>query len=210
MFKRRRKLMQQTLGPRSIPNYHNGLQVETKRFVQSLLADPENYMRHIRRYSGGLVLSVVYGYNATSSDDKYLLLAEESMNLLANEMITGVGVWPVDVFPVLRYIPAWFPGGSFKRKAKIWKKKMEEFVELPFIEAKGNAASISICFFWHRRSYPVYRQQEPFYPHFAVLTLKTVINLHQTKKTIWNGLPIPCTPRAQIRYDSFDRIAVAY
>ena len=136
--------MQQTLGPRSVPNYYDGLQVETMRFIQSLQADPENYIRHIRRYSGGLTLSVVYGYNATSSDDKYLLLAEESMNLLANEMVTGVGVWPVDVFPFLKYIPTWFPGGTFKIKAARWKERMEEFVNLPFIEAKKNAVCTKI------------------------------------------------------------------
>ncbi|KAF5321607.1 hypothetical protein D9619_002026 [Psilocybe cf. subviscida] len=143
-FKRRRRLMHETLGPRSISNYHEGLQVETIRFVQSLLADPKDYIRHIRRYSGGLTLSAVYGYNATSSDDKFLLLAEESMDLIANEIVGGVGLWPVDIFPFLRYIPAWAPGGGFKRKAAVWKSKIHEFMQLPYDEAKDNMATGTI------------------------------------------------------------------
>jgi cytochrome P450 len=136
-FKRRRKLMQLTLGPRSIPSYHQGLETETKTFIRSLVSDPINYLWHIRRYAGGLTLSVVYGYKALSSNDPYLVLAEECMDLLANKMASGPGIWPVDVFPILQYLPAWFPGGSFKTNAAIWKVKMDEFIEKPWAHAKA-------------------------------------------------------------------------
>ncbi|KDR72492.1 hypothetical protein GALMADRAFT_142815 [Galerina marginata CBS 339.88] len=135
-FKRRRRLMQLTLGPRSIPNYYPALETETTTFIRSLVSDPTNYIRHIRRYSGGLTLSVVYGYKVASIDDPYLLLAEESVGLLANEMVQGTDIWPVDVFPILQYVPKWFPGASFKRKAVLWKAKMDEFIEKPWIHAK--------------------------------------------------------------------------
>lgn len=130
-FKRQRKLMQLTLGPRSIPNYYSMLEQETRSFIEYLLADPANYMRHIRRYSGGTLLSVVYGYKATSSNDEYLVLAEKGMDLLANKMASGLGIWSVDVFPFLRYIPSWFPGASFKRKAVIWGATIRQFAEAP-------------------------------------------------------------------------------
>lgn len=148
--------MHQTLGPRNIPPYYKGMELETKQFIRSILSDPTNYMRHIRRYSGGLTLSVVYGYEVASSDDKYLLLAEECMNLLANEMASGPGLWPVDIFPILRYVPAWAPGGGFKRKAKIWKARMEEFFERPFVEAKGNMVRCRIFHGSRKRSKPNY------------------------------------------------------
>lgn len=143
-FKRRRRLMQQTLGPRSISNYHEGLQVETKRFVQSLIADPKNYIQHIRRYSGGITLSAIYGYNATSSDDRFFVLAEESMDIIANKIVGGVGLWPVDIFPFLRYLPAWAPGGGFKRKAAAWRKKIHDSMQLPYDGAKASM----VCVLW--------------------------------------------------------------
>ncbi|KAF5357215.1 hypothetical protein D9756_006364 [Leucocoprinus leucothites] len=143
-FRRRRKLMQMTLGPRNIQNYHSGMEAETKTFLRSIVSDPSNYLRHIRRYAGGLTLSVVYGYKALSSNDPYLLLAEECMTLLSNEMAPGPGIWPVDIFPILRYFPKWLPGGTFKVKAAKWKQRMEEFIEKPWAHAKASMMSGTI------------------------------------------------------------------
>jgi len=77
-------------------------------------------------------LSVVYGYEAVSNDDKFLLLAEECVDLLANRIASGGGIWPVDIFPSLKHIPLWFPGSGFKRNAIQWKEKIEEFVDKPY------------------------------------------------------------------------------
>ena len=141
IFRRRRKLMHQTLGPRTLPQYLSGLEAETKTFIRSLVTDSDNYLRHIRRYSGGLTLSIIYGYQVKSSDDQYLLLAEECMSLLANKISSSPGLWPVDILPFLRHIPAWFPGGSFKKKAAEWKLKMTTFIESPFAHAKASMVS---------------------------------------------------------------------
>ncbi|KDR76850.1 hypothetical protein GALMADRAFT_67401 [Galerina marginata CBS 339.88] len=143
-FRRRRKLMQKTLGPRSIPAYHSILHSETHTFIDALVSSPSNYLRHIRRYSGGITLAVVYGYPVTSSSDKYLLLAEECMGLLANEIASGTGLWLVDVLPFLRYLPSWFPGAGFKRKAAIWKPRLDAFMDRPYENAKSRWKSNSI------------------------------------------------------------------
>lgn len=140
-FKRRRKLMQQALGPRSIATYNTSMEVETREFIGALILDPTNYIRHIRRYAGGLALSVIYGFEPASNEDKYLILLENAMDLFTNEMTPGFGIWPVDIFPFLQHIPEWVPGGSFKRKAKVWKRRVEEFAESPFIEAQTNKVS---------------------------------------------------------------------
>lgn len=177
--------MQQTLGPRSIPNYHEGLQVETKQFVRSLLADPKNYIRHIRQYSGGLTLSAVYGYTARSSNDKYFLIAEESMDIIANEIVGGVGLWPVDIFPFLRYIPTWAPGGGFKRKAAVWKNKIHDFMQMPYDEAKQSMVrpkrGLRIVLPLKECSS---RQREPsFPPSVALISNKAVITPRSRRTT---------------------------
>ncbi|KNZ74378.1 O-methylsterigmatocystin oxidoreductase [Termitomyces sp. J132] len=134
-----RRYIQQTLGPRSIPAYHSMIQDETAVFLRALLYNPANYLSDIRKYAGGLTLAVVYGYKVKSVDDKYLMMAEECLAILANEIASGSGIWPVDIFPVLNYIPEWFPGASFKRKAAIWKPKMAEFIRAPFEYSKSAA-----------------------------------------------------------------------
>ena len=67
--------------------------------MQRLLASPQDFAAHIRRYAGGLTLQSIYGYHAAARDDAFLALAEESVDILANRIASGGGIWPVDVFP---------------------------------------------------------------------------------------------------------------
>lgn len=130
--RRQRRLLQTALGPSSIRNYHPLLELETKPFLRRLLENPAGYMDHIRRYAGGLTLSVVYGHQVKSNDDEFLRLAEDCVDVLANRIASSGQIWLVDVFPILKHIPLWFPGSSFKRQAAQWKAMMQEFVDRPY------------------------------------------------------------------------------
>ncbi|KAG1814714.1 cytochrome P450 [Suillus subaureus] len=130
--RRQRKLMQKAFGPAVIPNYHGLMQMESRPFLSRLVSSPLQFQDHIRRYAGGLTLLVVYGHQVKSNDDPFLNLAEECVDILANRIASGGGIWPVDIFPALKHLPVWFPGASFKRNAQIWKAKMEEFVDRPY------------------------------------------------------------------------------
>ncbi|KIK42243.1 hypothetical protein CY34DRAFT_83884 [Suillus luteus UH-Slu-Lm8-n1] len=130
--RRQRKLMQKAFGPAVIPRYHGLMQMESRPFLSRLVSSPLQFQDHIRRYAGGLTLLVVYGHQVKSNDDPFLNLAEECVGILANRIASGGGIWPVDIFPALKYLPLWFPGASFKRNAVIWKAKMEEFVDRPY------------------------------------------------------------------------------
>ncbi|KAG1736610.1 cytochrome P450 [Suillus paluster] len=135
--RRQRKLMQKAFGPAVIPTYHPLMQMETSPFLKRLVSSPLKFQDHIRRYAGALTLLVVYGHQVKSNDDPFLNLAEECVDILANRIASGGGIWPVDLFPALKYIPNWFPGASFKRNASIWKDKMQEFVDRPFAFVKA-------------------------------------------------------------------------
>ncbi|KAG1732839.1 cytochrome P450 [Suillus lakei] len=130
--RRQRKLMQKAFGPAVIPRYHELMQMESRPFLSRLVSSPLQFQDHIRRYAGGLTLLVVYGHQVKSNDDPFLNLAEECVDILANRIASGGGIWPVDIFPALKHLPLWFPGASFKRNAAIWKAKMEEFVDRPY------------------------------------------------------------------------------
>lgn len=137
-YNRRKTFMRQTLGPKSVPNYYPLVTTETRSFIENILLDPSQYQRHLRKYAGGSILSVVYGYQVTSHTDQFLLVAEECMDLLANKIATGLGIWPVDMIPVLKYLPSWFPGTGFKRNAAVWKVKMQQFADGPYEHALAN------------------------------------------------------------------------
>jgi len=139
--KRQRKLMHKAFGLSVIPSYNPLIQSETYGFLRRLVISPANYVAHTRRYAGGLTLKVVYGYEPVSHEDEFLGLAEECVNLLANKIASGGGIWPVDIFPSLQYLPSWAPGAGFKVKAAQWKIKMEEFVDKPYEFVKNSIKS---------------------------------------------------------------------
>ncbi|THU76873.1 cytochrome P450 [Dendrothele bispora CBS 962.96] len=47
----------------------------------------------------------------------------------------------VDYFPLLKYIPSWFPGATFKQKAKVWAQEVLDLNELPWKDVKSFIAS---------------------------------------------------------------------
>ncbi|KAF7304355.1 Cytochrome P450 [Mycena chlorophos] len=136
--RRQRRLLNQAFGTSSIPAYHPLIETETHGFIRRLIADPKKYMQQARRYAGGLTLSVVYGYEPALQNDKFLALGEESVDLLANKIASGGGIWPVDIFPALKNLPTWAPGSGFLLKAKVWKAKMTEFVDVPYNFVKAS------------------------------------------------------------------------
>lgn len=50
--------------------------------------------------------------------------------------VTTPGAFIVDVFPLLRYLPEWFPGAGFRRSARIWKRELLDMVNIPHQHAK--------------------------------------------------------------------------
>jgi len=150
--KRQRRLFNQALGLQAIPAYYPLLQTETVAFLRRLAVDPSQYESHMRRYAGSLMLSVVYGYEVKSNEDKFLQLAEECVDLMAKHIASGSGIWPVDIIPALQYLPNWAPGSGFKRKAVKWKAKFEELVEKPYEYVKSTmvrfpliVVSVTLC-----------------------------------------------------------------
>jgi hypothetical protein len=75
-------------------------------------------------------MDIAYGIEVQESGDPYVSLAEEVMIGGIEASIPGA-FW-VDLFPVLAYVPSWFPGAGFKKKAAHWRKLNETLVEKPF------------------------------------------------------------------------------
>ncbi|KAI0360725.1 cytochrome P450 [Trametes cingulata] len=131
-LRRQRKLMLQALGQNRVHEYHPLLEIQTHNLLQGILNSPDESQSIIRRYTGGLTLLIVYGYRVLSNADQLLEMADESLELLSNHIAAAGKVWLVDLFPPLKYVPAWFPGAGFKRNAAVWKGKMEAFVNVPY------------------------------------------------------------------------------
>ena len=131
--RRQRRLLTSAFGIPTIPQYHPLITSSTHSFLRHLISSPTDYVQWIKNYAGSLTLSVVYGYKISDpKNDEFLTMADEQVELLANKIAGGGGLWPVDLVPALRHLPEWMPGAGFKRLARIWREKMEVCVERPF------------------------------------------------------------------------------
>ena len=61
------------------------------------------------------VLRVSYGIELSEANDEYFKLVKKMSDI--GEDITVPGRYPVEAIPLLRFLPAWFPGVQFKRYA---------------------------------------------------------------------------------------------
>ena len=75
-------------------------------------------------------MKIGYGIAVQESDDPYISIAEEAINGASGASIPGA-FW-VDLFPILKYIPSWFPGAGFQKKAAGWRESINTMAEKPF------------------------------------------------------------------------------
>ncbi|CAE6459815.1 unnamed protein product [Rhizoctonia solani] len=80
---------------------------------------------YVQRTAGATVVRLTYGYIPRDEDDEYIKIAERAMDNFA--LATTPGMFMVDVFPLLQYIP-WAP---FKRTAFEWRKQLSELIDVP-------------------------------------------------------------------------------
>ena len=76
------------------------------------------------------ITKIAYGIDVQESDDPYILRAEDALDGLNQATIPGA-FW-VDFFPILKYVPRWFPGAGFQKKAAGWREINAIMIEKPF------------------------------------------------------------------------------
>ena len=75
-------------------------------------------------------MDIAYGIKIQESGDRYISIAEEVIK--AGSEVGIPGAFLVDLFPILLYVPSWFPCAGFKRKAEHWRKLIAILAENPF------------------------------------------------------------------------------
>ncbi|KDQ54080.1 hypothetical protein JAAARDRAFT_410464 [Jaapia argillacea MUCL 33604] len=119
---------------------------ETKKHLIRVLEDPDEVAQSIRKTAGAIILLMAYGYRVKEGNDPLVDLVDAGMEEFA--IMTSPGAFLVDVFPILRHVPSWFPGAGFKRLVVEWKKTCADLVALPFqyVEEQMAAGSATPSF----------------------------------------------------------------
>ncbi|KAF4951326.1 hypothetical protein FGADI_7524 [Fusarium gaditjirri] len=110
-------------------------EIEVGHFLLHLLRDPDRLVEHIQKQAGSVIVKVVYGYTADQfRPDAFLSTVRKIVDEFG--IAAKPGAFMVDLIPLLKYVPAWFPGAGFKTTAKEWRSNLESSVEDPaaFVE----------------------------------------------------------------------------
>ncbi|KAI1008649.1 hypothetical protein LB504_001985 [Fusarium proliferatum] len=131
-LKQHRKLVHQQLGTKTAASRFRDVQdVESRRLLLRILNRPEKLSMHIKTEASAIILKMTYGYNLEAEkQDPLALLIEQMMHNFSLAFIPMS--WPVDVLPILRYLPETLPGMSFKHIARDWNSNMRMVVDVPY------------------------------------------------------------------------------
>jgi hypothetical protein len=75
-----------------------------------------------------------------------ILIAEEAVAAIAELLIAGAFL--VDIIPILKYVPDWFPGAKFKRKAAMMRTHAERMRNATFEATTKLMVFIPWTFLW--------------------------------------------------------------
>ena len=75
-----------------------------------------------------------YSIKIQPYEDPYIKIAEEASAAIGELMIPGAFL--VDIIPILKYVPEWFPGAEFQRKAAVMRKHAAIIRETAFAAAE--------------------------------------------------------------------------
>ena len=82
----------------------------------------------------------MYGYDVESIDDPCVTNAEKSLALGIELLVPGRSL--IDIFPILAFVPAWFPGASSQKLAAKVKRLTEEVRRVPMDWAKARVVCL--------------------------------------------------------------------
>ncbi|KAJ6502305.1 cytochrome P450 [Mycena sanguinolenta] len=141
-WREHRRIFQQHFRQEACRNYRPIQMKKIHQLLQRLLSSPQEFREHLKTLAAATIMATIYGYEV-HSDDHFVALAENAAQKLADSVLPGA--FAVNVFPILRYLPSWMPGGGFHRVAAEARQLTEEMREVPFKFVKQNMNQAGDC-----------------------------------------------------------------
>ncbi|KZP26041.1 cytochrome P450 [Athelia psychrophila] len=122
-----------------IPKFNLAFTRNAYGLLRRLLESPETWQEHVRHQVGAMIIEVSYGLDVLPQNDPFIHSADKGVAALGIALMPGAFL--VNMIPILKHVPSWFPGAGFKRKAKEWKVYADEILEAPFKALKEEIAN---------------------------------------------------------------------
>ena len=84
----------------------------------------------------GVPLATMYGYEVQRENDPCIAAADEVAEIVGPLSMPGGTL--LNVFPILRHIPTWFPGAGTQRKIERARALTEKMIEIPMDKLKND------------------------------------------------------------------------
>ncbi|CAF3560994.1 hypothetical protein SNK03_006415 [Fusarium graminearum] len=131
-FRYFRKLVHQQMGTKLIcSEFRDTQDLESLRFLIRNLERPEELQKHIKTEAAAIILRIIYGYSIEPRKVDPLVSLIETMMIHFSDAFVPLS-WAVDIFPSLNNLPDWFPGTSFKKTAREWRRVTDQSLDVPY------------------------------------------------------------------------------
>ncbi|KAJ4499744.1 cytochrome P450 [Lentinula lateritia] len=134
LFNEHKKLFHQEFHPSNSSLHRPHEKKALGVFLNSLIDTPKEWESNIKQMIGAIIIGVAYGVQVQPKNDPNIDAAARMYGVLNTVLLPGAFL--VDTLPILQYIPSWFPGASFKRKARAWYGVRKETVLPPYMQVK--------------------------------------------------------------------------
>ncbi|PIL25374.1 cytochrome P450 [Ganoderma sinense ZZ0214-1] len=134
-WRQHRRAVHPTMTPDVVPQYQAFQSDAARNLIRLILQSPGDLGSHIKFTFAAIVMGALYGIELREPHDKYYHMVER-MGEVGEEILIP-GRFPVEAFPVLRYLPSWFPGGGFKKWAADAKRDISSIVDYLFEGSKS-------------------------------------------------------------------------
>ncbi|CCM05895.1 uncharacterized protein FIBRA_08133 [Fibroporia radiculosa] len=147
VFRRHRRWLSDTFQKSVVKDYQSLQLRELHILLSGLIAKPEQYSSHFKRFIGAILMQIAYGHVVTSDNDKYITVADETLLKIVRFGSPGTTMadfWPAckcihpsksDInteFISVAYLPAWVPGAGFKRHVTEVRTLVRKMIDRPY------------------------------------------------------------------------------
>ncbi|EGE82874.1 OrdA protein [Blastomyces dermatitidis ATCC 18188] len=140
-FRRCRKYLHRELGTKvSAAQFRSVQETEINRQLVRALNEPGKWLEHFKTSAGATVLKMAYGYTIEPHKPDPLVNLIDKM-MMEFSLAAVPMAWAVDIIPALRHLPENFPGATFKKTARRWRKSIQASAYIPYRFVQRQMAS---------------------------------------------------------------------
>ncbi|KIK50476.1 hypothetical protein GYMLUDRAFT_987669 [Collybiopsis luxurians FD-317 M1] len=131
-----RRLFQQNFRQAAAPRFFPVQYSKIHEFLYDLITAPEMFMQHVMAVSQKLIHSSLYGLDI-GLEHPLSIKAVEAVELIGESLVPGT--FPLlERFPLLWFMPSWFPGCGFKKRAEKCRGIIQAVDNIPYEMAVNN------------------------------------------------------------------------